>query len=332
MIITEFYDGQGLGNQIWSYVVLRALAEKNEYAFGVQRPDKFKGFDIFTIDFGKNVVGGTGPEGGPPLTLPESIVHYLTEEQLFEKKTSLNVTVADPRLLSIGDNTKFDGTLQSLIYLTGLEHLLPLWLKFNLSSLSKYEVGQNLCVIHVRGGYYLNTYSFLPKSYYLNAMNVVKQKNSKVRFVAVTDDLEYCNKILPDVTIIGSTPSNKIDDFKAEHHKGGSIAEDFFILNKAKFVILSSSTFSFWAVYLNQNNPFVVSPKYWFSFSTSNGWWSTAECVVPNWNYMDRNGKITDGYQCLLEAKEPISSTKIQKNLFHSLFFRLKRKISQLNC
>jgi len=147
----------------------------------------------------------------------------------------------------------------------------------------------------------------------------------------VTDDLQYCKKILPDVPIIGSTPSNKIDNFKAEHHKGGSVAEDFFILNKAKFVILSSSTFSFWAVYLNQNKPFVVSPKYWFSFSMSNGWWSTAECTVPTWNYMDRTGKITDGYQCLLEARQPISSPIIQKNLVRSLLFRLKRKFLRIN-
>ena len=48
MIITELYDGQGLGNQLWCYVTTRVIAKKNGYDFGIQSPEKFKGIYFIT--------------------------------------------------------------------------------------------------------------------------------------------------------------------------------------------------------------------------------------------------------------------------------------------
>ena len=330
MIVTELYTGQGLGNQIWVYVVLRSLAQKYGYDFGVQRPDRFKGHDIFEIDFGKVVVGGTGKEGGPPITLPETINYYVKERQLFEKSTSLDVTLSDFSLLNISDHTKIDGNCQSLEYINEIDYLLPVWLKLKPFVSSDLDIYKHVCVIHVRGGDFLNTYSFLPRKYYVNAMYHVKKENPKVSFVIVTDDLIYCKKILPGIPVIGSTPINKIDNHRAQHHSGGTVAEDFFILNKAKYIILSSSTFSFWAVYLNTNKPYVVAPKYWFAFSKSNGWWSTPNCIVQSWMYLDKYGKIFSGNQCLVEAKPALSSAVAKVNMVNSLVFRLERKIAKM--
>ena len=66
MIVTELYNGQGLGNQLWSYVVTRTLALDRGFDFGVMHPEKFKGSAFLDMDFGKQVIGGAGPEGGPP--------------------------------------------------------------------------------------------------------------------------------------------------------------------------------------------------------------------------------------------------------------------------
>jgi hypothetical protein len=330
MIVTEFYNGQGLGNQIWGYAALRGLAARHNYSFGVQSPERFKGNGIFEIDFGVNVIGGTGNEGGPPIKLPESINHYIKEAQLFEKVTNLDVTSADPNLLCLADHTKFDGNCQSLKYLHGIEHLIPHWLKLKPLAEPDFNFDPDVCVLHVRGGDFLNTYSYLPQSYYKNAMNLVEKVSPGIQFVAVTDDLKYCKKILPRIPIVGSTPHNRVDSFRAAHHKGGSIDEDFSILNRAKFVILSSSTFSFWAAYLNLNKPFVVAPKYWFAFSKSDGWWSTADCVVPSWKYLDCFGMVTDGDQCIQESKSPISSPVGQNHIIRSFLFRIERRVARL--
>ena len=57
MIITELYNGQGLGNQLWCYAVTRVIAQKNGYDFGIMSRNKFKGSDFLELDFGKEVVG-----------------------------------------------------------------------------------------------------------------------------------------------------------------------------------------------------------------------------------------------------------------------------------
>ena len=60
MIVTELYNGQGLGNQLWSYVVTRTLALDRSLDFGIMSPEKFKGKAFLDIDFGKEVKGGSG--------------------------------------------------------------------------------------------------------------------------------------------------------------------------------------------------------------------------------------------------------------------------------
>ncbi len=330
MIVSEFYNGQGLGNQLWAYVVLRSLASRQGFSFGVQHPEKFKGKGIFDIDFGTNVIGGEGPEGGPPTKLPQYIDYYINESRLFENKTGLDVTSVDTALLNISDRTKFDGNFQSLKYLTGFEHHVRSWLKLRPTQMTNNELGSDVCVVHVRGGDYLNTFAFLPRKFYENAMRAVKNTSPNVKFVAVTDDLKYCSAILPDIPIVGSTPQNKIDEFRAKHHLGGNIDEDFAILNTAKYVILSASTFSFWAVFLNTNKPCVIAPKYWFAHSKSDGWWSTPDCIVPSWKYLDRHGMLHTGKQCMKELITPQSSEVVKLSKVTSIAFRIERKLAKI--
>lgn len=72
MILTEIYNGQGLGNQLACYVTTRVVAKDKGYDFGIKSPEKFKCLDFMDLDFGLPVNGGTIPaEGQPPLTLPD---------------------------------------------------------------------------------------------------------------------------------------------------------------------------------------------------------------------------------------------------------------------
>jgi len=52
MILTELYDGQGLGNQLWVYAACRSIAEKLQMPHKILSPDKFKGNSFLDIDFG----------------------------------------------------------------------------------------------------------------------------------------------------------------------------------------------------------------------------------------------------------------------------------------
>ena len=80
MLITELYNGQGLGNQLACYVTTRVLAMDLGYDFGIMHPERFKGADFMDLDFGHQVVGGFGPEGGPPIELPNGIQNYVREK------------------------------------------------------------------------------------------------------------------------------------------------------------------------------------------------------------------------------------------------------------
>jgi hypothetical protein len=37
MIVSEIYDGSGIGNQLWMIVVPRVIAEKMGYEWGIQK-------------------------------------------------------------------------------------------------------------------------------------------------------------------------------------------------------------------------------------------------------------------------------------------------------
>ena len=89
MIITEIYNGQGFGNQLFAYATLRSIAEKNGYDWGIMRRDKFKGHDFMSVDMCKEVIGGSGPEGVPPTELPEGIENYYREYRHAESTDTL---------------------------------------------------------------------------------------------------------------------------------------------------------------------------------------------------------------------------------------------------
>lgn len=312
MLFAEFYDGQGLGNQIWVYASLRAIAQKNKMSFSLIHPEKFKGFQIFDLDFKSN---------GDIKSIP---INFYREKAKFDLKSRIEISPHDPHLSNLTRDTKVDGNLQSLSYFAGCEIDIFDWLKFqNNYKINLLTPPSKTCIIHVRGGDYLSTVSALPRSYYLNAIAQMKLLHGELDFYAVTDDLNYCKYLLPKVKIIGSTPKLSSDPFMASHHRGGTILDDFAIINSAEYLIISSSTFSFWAAYLNKSIKEVIAPKYWFAHSISNGWWGPEECIHPDWMYLDRDNNLLVGSKCKELALKKIGVDNLPKKSF---FLKIKSK------
>lgn len=290
MIVTELYNGQGLGNQLWCYVVTRIIAEKNGYDFGIMGVHRFKGKEFMTIDFGNTVIGGSGPEGGPPTKLPESITYYYKESQTRHSVSNLDITKSDGSLLSIPDNTKIDGIMQSFEYVKDHRDKISSWLKTSFDKCD--DLSPNMCVIHIRGGDFRSSSAMLDADYYTKAMEYMTSYNSEMIFAIVTDDVETSKRILPNIPIFGSSTTNTQDTNKASHHIGGPISIDYCILNKAKNIIMSASSFGWWPVWTNKTNPNVIAPKYWAAYNQSDGYWSCGESAIPGWSYLDRNGNL----------------------------------------
>lgn len=116
-----------------------------------------------------------------------------------------------------------------------------------------------ILAIHCRIGDYVNWGNdrlggknlVLPKNYFINAYNQITDiENYKV--IIVTDDIENATDFFDFIKIKSIVSENEIIDFQI-------------ILNADK-IIISNSTFSWWAAYLNKKNPIVYAPEYFVGF------------------------------------------------------------------
>lgn len=288
MIVTELYNGQGFGNQLWCYVTTRVIATDHGHAFGIQSPEKFKGADFMNLDFGQSVIGGNGPEGGPPESLPEGIKFYYNERRINHPDTNVDIRIYDNTLVNIPDGTKIDGVMQDEQYILHHKDEIRGWLKVK-DELECYDYSkENICVINFRGGEYVQIKNvFLPKKYWEDAIQHMRKINKNFRFVVITDDV--------------ATAKVFFTDFEVYHF---SIAKDYSIIKNAHYLILSNSSFGHFPAWLNEDVKCCIAPKYWSQYNTSDGYWGCGYNIITGWQYLDQAGNLQDYETCLRELNE----------------------------
>jgi hypothetical protein len=288
MIVTELYNGQGLGNQLWSYVVTRTLALDKGFDFGIMSPEKFKAADFLKLDFGKEVVGGSGPEGGPPLTLPIGIDNYYLEKDIWYEKYKCDIRDYDPELLNIKDNTKIEGYFQSENFILHRRNEIKDWLRVD-NDFECYDFSSDkICILNIRGGEYKgNNDLILPRKYWLDAIKNMQQIKNDLEFIIITDDIKYTKKLLPQ--------------YKSYHF---SIGKDYSIVKNAKYLILANSSFSFFPAWTSDTVKYIIAPKYWARHNISDGFWACSFNLYQEWMWQDRNGEIFNYDECYLEYEK----------------------------
>ena len=322
MLITEFYNGQGLGNQLACYVTTRVLALDLGYDFGVMHPERFKGADFMDLDFGQSVDGGFGPEGGPPIELPNGIQNYIREKSEIHPVSGADIRGYDDSLRSISDNTKLDGLLQGEKYVMHRKTEIAKWLKIKNHSESIHIIESDVCVINYRGGEYVGVNEFhLNNKYWENAMDHMRNVKSTIRFIVITDDIISARKIFKNIQI---------------YHF--SIGGDYAVINNAHYLILSNSSFAWYPAWLNENLKFCIAPKYWGRHNVSDGYWSLGSNITSGWYYLDRVGQLSDYSECIEQLeKYENDNSKIKavamydnegkRNRFITLKFLIKKYI-----
>ncbi len=313
MICNEIYDGQGLGNQLWNYVLARLIADHKHCDFSIIGTHKFKGKGFMELDFGVQLPGGESPEGGPPTKLPDGIEHYYREKKEVHCSLNIDISRTDENIFNIPLNTKFDGNCQSTKYLDGKKEKIKEWLKIK-HEYQSIKPPDNICLIHLRcGDFYFQHQVFLQLSYYVNAINHIKSINPDVVFWCVTDQPDVAHQFLNgnvnlNVNIVGSSLNNR-DTYAASHHYGGDVGVDFCLMMNAKYLIIPNSSFSWWAGYLSKAQ-IIIAPKYWAHFNVSDGYWSTSDIITDEFTYIDRNGHISLPEQCWIERKQYENNNK----------------------
>ena len=121
------------------------------------------------------------------------------------------------------------------------------WLAYD----EPYATDEECCIIQFRGGDYLAGASALPPEYYSMAMDNMRDiiGNYNLKFYVVTDDPGSAKKFIPDAEVIGSAIAEEKENYKVvlvgTSILAGPIGIDYSILNNAKYVIMSASTFCF---------------------------------------------------------------------------------------
>ncbi len=129
--------------------------------------------------------------------------------------------------------------------------------------------------VHIRctdkkSGAYLKLYGEVTAAYYQAGIDLIKEKRGPVKLYVFSDDIEMAKEyILPsfDCTYISKYVTQ-------------NALEDFFLLTQCKNVIITNSTFSWWAAWLNKHSDkIVVAPKKWYNGSKFN----YADIYYPGW-------------------------------------------------
>jgi len=106
------------------------------------------------------------------------------------------------------------------------------------------------CYIHLRGTDYKNyTHWFLNSDYYYNSIKYVREQNPDISFLIITDDIEESKKIFPNFDCVSN-----------------EMMVDFNLLLNSKFLIISNSSFSWWAAWL-KDKEVIVAPNNWINYN-----------------------------------------------------------------
>lgn len=134
----------------------------------------------------------------------------------------------------------------------------------------------NSCSIHIRRGDYVtnsnanNVHGTCNEDYFIKALNHLsagRNINEETTLFVFSDDIEWCKK---NIKLPYKMLFVNGDDVRSEL--------DMWLMSKCEHNIISNSTFSWWAAWLNNNHQkVVVAPKVWFKNGMDN------EIVPDSW-------------------------------------------------
>ena len=294
-MITSTMTGN-LGNHMFIYALARTVAEVRGYEWGFNPSPEFdyhngaSQMDFMEINYGKT---HNYKYNETPPWIKYNLGKIEMKREWGEKYShvelendSYDFHPYQEEVFDIEDNTKlFVRCAQDARYYD--REKLREWFRIKEEEKGLYRAqlrefgldieSNDVCVINVRGGEYKGISNLiLRKEYWRTAIRHFLEKNDKMRFLCISDDIGYANQIL---------------DFKVPvAHL--SIGGDYYVINKAKNLIISNSSFAMFPTWLNENDPYVIAPRYWARHNVSTGYWASSDVWTFGWNFLDRDGLL----------------------------------------
>lgn len=291
MILLKFEEGQGLGNQLWNYVVLRSIADFKNYKFKIIDYKNFKAKDFLNIK----------------ITNTQEIYEIkdykqYKENAIFDSDLNCLIYLFDENILNISDNTIIEGNLQSENYLKPNVEILNNYIEIK-SKIKNEKIKENTCILNIRGGEYkLHKNLILPKSYWLKAIKNMLKIKKDLEFKIITDDYLYASKLLPNFEILE-----------------GGIKEDFMNLYSCDYVILSNSSFGYFPVKLGKKPKKVIAPYLWARFGNNKNRWVSPCNYYKDWLWQNSDGHFAS-------ENEIMNSIKNSKIIYESYNIKTNTK------
>lgn len=130
----------------------------------------------------------------------------------------------------------------------------------------------HVCTVHFRRKDYLKLQDYhhnQDSQYYNSAVNLVQKSYPETKFIALSDDVQWCKDNLPPELIVIDTSAAGKD----------SMLIDMCLMSKCQMHIIANSSFSWWGAFLSKSNG-VIAPSKWFGERGPKDWESI---YVPGW-------------------------------------------------
>ncbi len=116
----------------------------------------------------------------------------------------------------------------------------------------------------------LKMYGEIPASYFKAGIDYIIQQRGDVHLYIFSDDIEMAKKYIPD-GLPFTFVSNRITH---------NAIEDFYLMTECKNIVMTNSTFSWWAAYLNRHkDSIVIAPERWYNIAPYN----YQDVYYPSW-------------------------------------------------
>lgn len=262
----------GLGNQMFQYAFGRALSMRSGMELYLDpsplNPKKNRGYQLDAFILSAKVADSRKIQY---LITP----HFIIRKKLW-KALKIPFKYADTHILeknfpydkniaSRKTSAYFDGYWQTEKYFGDCKDTIRQDFSFrNEEALRRhvqYEevLNSNSVSIHIRRGDYVKNPKYRKRlyvcklEYYKNAMKYLSERFENLTFYIASDDHEWVK-----------------NNFEISKHikliESKNALEDLYIMSKCKHNIISNSSFSWWAAWLNSNeNKRVLAPDIWFN-------------------------------------------------------------------
>ena len=293
MIIVSIFGG--LGNQMFQYACGRALAKHhdvelkldNSYLADKSERENFTvrdyELDVFNIKEEvsniievRNFVPDLWNCNKSDLLKYKLIRLFNGNKYYFEKKKF----IFDPKIEQIKGNSYFYGYFQTEKYFSDIRKdlLQTFTLKNepdnqNKRLIEKIKV-ENAVSVHIRrGDYHDSPFNLLDMEYYLNAIELIKQKVENPKFYIFSNDYEW---------VVENFGSLALEKTIVDFNFAGKSYLDMILMSYCKHNICANSSFSWWGAWLNQNQTkIIITPKQWFKNEEYTD--TTYDLIPENW-------------------------------------------------